>query len=95
MKTEENRKLFKSEDELNDTQLAIIREMLVETLEHAAESMGNMLRVRMKVELLGFGEGVFNPITEFDSLGKFRVHVVKVALKGEIGGAFYFLINGI
>ena len=79
---------------MNDIQLGIIRKMLVETLEQAATSMGNMLRVRMKVELLGFGEGLFNPITEFDSLGKFRVHVVKVALRGEIGGAFYFLING-
>ena len=57
---------------MNDTQLGIIRKMLVETLEQAATSMGNMLRVRMKVQLLGFGDGIFNPIAEFDSLGKFR-----------------------
>jgi len=86
--------MIKGEEKLNETQIAIIREMLVETLERAATSMGNMLRVRMKADLLGFGDGVLASISEFDSLGRFRVHVVKVALRGEIGGAFYFLING-
>ncbi|MCP4459817.1 MAG: hypothetical protein GY816_17615 [Cytophagales bacterium] len=82
------------EEKLTGTQLTIIREMLNDTLNQAATSMGDMLRVRMKVELLGFGDRPFDAITEFDSLGRFRVHVVKVALKGQIGGAFYFLING-
>lgn len=86
--------MIKGEEKLNQNQIGIIRKMLVETLEQAAISMGNMLRIRMNVELLGFGDGVFDSISEFDSLGRFRVHVVKVALKGEIGGAFYFLING-
>ena len=34
------------------------------------------------------------PIDDFDSLGQFKVHVLKVALRGQIGGAFYFLVNG-
>jgi len=86
---------MRTEDEkLTDSQLGIVREMLIPTLEQAAASMASMLRVRMKAELLGFGDGAFDTIPEFDSLGRFRVHVVKVTLRGQIGGAFYFLING-
>ncbi len=83
---DETRKLSKS-------QLGIIRDMLNNTLEQTAAMMGRMLRVRMKVNLLAFGDGVFEPVSEFDALGEFRVHVVKVNLRGEIKGAFYFLIN--
>jgi len=85
---------LKKEEKLTSAQLGIIREMLENTLDQAATSMGSMLRIRMKVELLGFGDRPFESITEFDSLGRFRVHVVKVKLKGQIRGAFYFLING-
>jgi len=78
---------------LTEDQLGIMREFLVETLDQAASSMGQMLRIRIKADLLGFGEGEIDRIQEFDDLGQFRVHVMKVALKGPIGGAFYFIIN--
>jgi len=78
---------------LTESQLGIMREFLVETLDQAASSMGQMLRIRIKADLLGFGEGDLDRIQEFDDLGQFRVHVMKVALKGPIGGAFYFIIN--
>lgn len=78
---------------LTEDQLGIMREFLVQTLDQAASSMGQMLRIRIKADLLGFGEGEIDRIQEFDDLGQFRVHVMKVALKGPIGGAFYFIVN--
>jgi chemotaxis protein CheY-P-specific phosphatase CheC len=78
---------------LTSGQLGIMREFLIETLDQAASAMGQMLRIRIKADLLGFGEGRIGRIQEFDDLGQFRVHVMKVALKGPIGGAFYFIIN--
>lgn len=71
----------------------IIEEMISEALQKAAESMGKMLRIRMSPDLIDYGEGRLNRIKEFDDLGRFRVNLMKVAFKGEISGAFYFIIN--
>jgi chemotaxis protein CheY-P-specific phosphatase CheC len=81
------------DDRLNDFQLDIVRDFLTETLERTSSAMGQMLRMRVKSELIGFGEGRWSTIEAFDHLGQFRVHVMKVSLKGPVGGAFYFLIN--
>lgn len=78
---------------LNETQLEIVREFLEDTLSQAASSMGQMLRIRIQSDLLDYGEGELPYIQEFEDLGQFRAHVMKVALKGPIGGAFYFIIN--
>lgn len=80
-------------DKLNEFQLEIVRDFLGETLDRASSAMGQMLRMRIKPELIGFGEGRWSSIQAFDDLGQFRVHVMKVMLKGSVGGAFYFLIN--
>lgn len=71
----------------------IIEEMINEALGKAAESMGKMLRIRMSHELIDYGEGELNKIRVFDDLGRFKVNLMKVAFKGEISGAFYFIIN--
>lgn len=55
--------------------------------------MEKMLKIRIKSRLLDFGLGRLRPISGFDELGRFKVHLVKVQLKGEVGGAFYFVIN--
>jgi len=67
--------------------------MITESLNKAARSMEQMLRIRVKPNLIQFGEGVLKPLHEFDELGRFKVNLMKVAFKGEINGAFYFVIN--
>lgn len=79
--------------EITDTHLEVYREMVEEALDKAAQAMGQMLRIRMKYDLMGFGGGLLEPIEEFDLLGRFKVNVVKVAFSGELKGAFYFIIN--
>ncbi|MEP1097143.1 MAG: hypothetical protein ABJG78_18660 [Cyclobacteriaceae bacterium] len=73
--------------------LEVYQEMVEEALEKAARAMGQMLRIRMKYDLMDFGQGLLEPIDEFDLLGRFKVNIVKVAFDGEIKGAFYFIIN--
>lgn len=87
------RRQIQEEDKLGEQELDLIRDFLVESMNQAAESMGQMLHIRVKANLLSYGEGNFSPISDFDMLGKFRAHVMKVALNGPIGGAFYFIIN--
>ncbi|MEM9894959.1 MAG: hypothetical protein AAF789_01200 [Bacteroidota bacterium] len=71
----------------------IIEEMITESLSKAAASMEQMLKIRMEPELISFGLGALNRIREFDDLGRFKVNLMKVAFKGQINGAFYFIIN--
>lgn len=71
----------------------IIEDMIHEALEKAANSMGKMLKIRMSHDLINYGEGELNRVREFDDLGRFKVNLMKVAFKGEISGAFYFIIN--
>jgi chemotaxis protein CheY-P-specific phosphatase CheC len=78
---------------LSDDELTLVKELVHESLDKAATSMAQMLRIRIKPELLDFGNGFAGALTDFDQLGRFKVHVVKVKFKGEINGAFYFLIN--
>ncbi|MEQ9467034.1 MAG: hypothetical protein RLN88_06445 [Ekhidna sp.] len=67
--------------------------MIIESLRKAAASMEQMLRIRVKPEIIQFGEGMLKPLHEFDDLGRFKVNLMKVAFRGEINGAFYFVIN--
>ena len=55
--------------------------------------MEQMLRIRVNPELIQFGEGELKSLHEFDDLGRFKVNLMKVAFRGEINGAFYFVIN--
>lgn len=78
---------------LSRIHLDIIEEMIRESLAKAAESMGQMLKIRVAPRLIQYGEGLLKPIPDFDELGRFKVNLMKVAFKGEINGAFYFIIN--
>ena len=80
-----------SRGSLSDIHLEIIEEMITESLDKAAKSMEQMLRIRVNPEIIQFGEGVLKPLHEFDDLGRFKVNLMKVAFKGEINGAFYFV----
>jgi len=82
-----------SRGNLSSVHLTIIEEMITQSLEKAAQSMEQMLRIRVKPEIIQFGEGELKPLHEFDDLGRFKVNLMKVAFKGEINGAFYFVIN--
>ncbi|WP_425391272.1 hypothetical protein [Ekhidna sp.] len=82
-----------SRGNLSELHLEIIEEMIEESLKKAAQSMEQMLRIRVNPDLIQFGEGELKPLHEFDDLGRFKVNLMKVAFKGEINGAFYFIIN--
>ena len=82
-----------SRGNLSGIHLEIIEEMIIESLAKAAQSMEQMLRIRVNPKLIQFGEGILKPLHEFDDLGRFKVNLMKVAFKGEINGAFYFVIN--
>ncbi|WP_462250094.1 hypothetical protein [Ekhidna sp.] len=82
-----------SKGNLSQVHLQIIEQMITESLSKAAESMAQMLKIRVNPDLIQFGEGQLHAIREFDDLGRFKVNLMKVAFNGEINGAFYFVIN--
>ncbi len=80
-------------NELAPVYREIIDELIAGSLGKACGAMEQMLKIRIRQENVEYGQGRLKPIPEFDQLGRFKVHVVRVLLKGEIGGAFYFLVN--
>ncbi len=84
---------FNNHKKLSESHLQVYREMIEEALTKAALAMEQMLKIRMKYDLIDFGPGLIEPIEEFNLLGRFKVNIVKVAFEGEIKGAFYFIIN--
>jgi chemotaxis protein CheY-P-specific phosphatase CheC len=84
---------MKAASKLNTEELYLVKELIQESLEKAAKSMEQMLKIRINPELQSFGNGFLNHLNELDYLGRFKVHVVKVKFEGEINGAFYFIIN--
>ena len=75
---------------ITDAHLQVYREMIEEALTKAAMSMGQMLRIRMKYDLIDFGHGLLDSIDEFDLLGRFKANVVKVAFSEEIKWSLLF-----
>jgi len=73
--------------------MEIVEDMIIESLAKAANSMEQMLKIRVKPKITGFGLGPIRHILEFDDLGRFKVNLMKVAFRGEINGALYFVIN--
>ncbi len=80
-------------NQLSSTHHEVIDELVRSALLKASEAMEAMLKIRMKPHDSLHGFGRLERIPEFDELGRFKVHAVRVRIKGEIGGAFYFLIN--
>lgn len=80
-------------EELSDHQIELIDELVSGALKKSSQAMEQMLKIRIKSEDVIYGIGGLRPVAEFDQLGRFKVHLVKVVLKGQVGGAFYFIIN--
>ncbi len=78
---------------LSHLEAELLEELVESALKKSADAMEKMLKIRIKSNLLDFGLGRLRSISGFDELGRFKVHLVKVQLKGEVGGAFYFVIN--
>lgn len=78
---------------INHLEAELLEELVESALKKSADAMEKMLKIRIKSNLLDFGMGRLRSISGFDELGRFKVHLVKVQLKGEVGGAFYFVIN--
>lgn len=72
----------------------ILDDLVNSSITKSAYAMERMLKIRIKPEHVKYGTGSLGPIPELDQLGRFKVHLVRVMLRGEIGGAFYFIING-
>ncbi|MEM6642566.1 MAG: hypothetical protein AAF616_06275 [Bacteroidota bacterium] len=83
-----------SKEDFSSLHFEIIEDMILESLGKAASSMEQMLKIRVKPKLTGFGAGPIKDIKEFNELGRFKVNLMRVAFKGDINGALYFIING-
>ena len=82
-----------SKEDFSPVHMEIVEDMILESLDKAASSMEQMLKIRVKPKITGFGLGPIRRIREFDELGRFKVNLMKVAFTGEINGALYFVIN--
>ncbi|MBC6399873.1 MAG: hypothetical protein GDA51_11490 [Ekhidna sp.] len=82
-----------NKEELSQVHIEIIEDIILESLYRAAVSMEQMLKIRIKPKIMGFGLGPIKKISEFDDLGRFKVNLMRVAFRGEINGALYFVIN--
>lgn len=83
-----------AQNEENNLQLEVTREMIEDSLERAVRSMERMLKIRVQADLKGFGDGPIDYIPEYDSQAKEKFHLVKVIFDGDIEGAFYFIVDG-
>ena len=79
---------------LTKGELAITKELVHGAISKAVLSMQRMLQIPLRSDYIDFGNGSLEPISEFDLLGRFKVHLIRVVFKGDIKGAFYFAING-
>lgn len=86
--------MIKQPERLNKVQLEILGEIIDSALEKTVNSMEQMLKIPLKVQYYNFNHGYVSDIQDFDHLGRFKAHVVKVTFDSEIKGAFYFVING-
>ncbi|MEM6736206.1 MAG: hypothetical protein AAF620_09075 [Bacteroidota bacterium] len=82
-----------NKEEFSPLHMEIVEDMVLESLSKAASSMEQMLKIRVRPKVTGFGLGPLRPLREFDDLGRFKVNLMKVEFKGEINGALYFVIN--
>ncbi|MGB3464517.1 MAG: hypothetical protein WBA74_04575, partial [Cyclobacteriaceae bacterium] len=72
--------------QLNNIQQEIITEFVDIALSKSLASMQQMLNVNLRKDYARFGIGAMRDIHEIDSLGRFKVHLIKVKLNGELGG---------
>ena len=72
-----------SKEEFSSLHMEIVEDMISESLEKAAKSMEQMLKIRVKPKITGLGVGDLREIKEFDELGRFKVNLMKVS-KNEV-----------
>ena len=80
-------------EQLSNTQQEFVNEFVSGALTKSLSTMYRMLNIRLRKEYFRFGVGLIRPIAEFESLGRFKVHIIKVQVNGDLGGALYFVIN--
>ncbi len=80
-------------DRLSRIQTELVDEFINDSLTKSIEAMNSMLNIRVKRDYARFGLGNLREIAEFESLGRFKVYLIKVILHGDIKGALYFVIN--
>lgn len=85
---------LKNQPKLTADQLKIIRELVDDALKKAVDSMERMLKIPLRIDYTDYGNGPLNRIAEFDNLGRFKVHIIKVIFKGGVTGGIYLAING-
>lgn len=88
-----NDQMDRKSDRLSSKEFEIVQELVNEAMTKAVRSMELMLKIRVKAEHVTFGKGSLEYIPEFDTLGRFKVHLVKVGFNGDLHGTFYFIIN--
>lgn len=81
-----------SDSLLSQEQNELIGELVDNALSKAAASMEQMLKIRIETDHTVYATGPLDYIPEFDQLGLFKVHLVKLLFSGDIHGAFYFAI---
>ncbi len=86
--------MTRKEDRLSSVQLGVLGEMVEAALEKTVTTMERMLRIPLKVQYFNYNHGPLLPIQDFDALGRFKAHVVKVSFDSDIKGAIFFVING-
>jgi len=78
---------------LSTTQSELVDEFVNEALSKSISAMNSMLNIRLKKDYARFSLSNLREIAEFESLGRFKVYLIKVILHGDIKGALYFIIN--
>jgi chemotaxis protein CheY-P-specific phosphatase CheC len=78
---------------LNDFELEVVGEVVENAVGKSVKAMESMLKIRIKPDHMEYGNGPLRKIGDLDTLGRFKVHLVKMALIGDVKGAFYFAIN--
>ena len=85
----QNGKKFK----FTELQDELVGEMVHAAIEKSVRAMGQMLKIRVGAGKIEYGPEEIPEIPELEELGRFKVHLVKMIFKGDINGAFYFIMN--
>ncbi|MFY0685819.1 MAG: hypothetical protein JXQ90_01570 [Cyclobacteriaceae bacterium] len=79
--------------DLNKEQLTVIQELIEDVMSKAVDVLQQMLNIPLKTDSIVFGNGPLREIDDIEALGRFKVHLMKVRIKGEMNGSFFFIIN--
>ena len=80
-------------EQLSTTQQEVVNEFVSVALKKSLSTMFRLLNIKLRRDYARYGVGLIRPIAEFDSLDRFKVHIIKVQVDGDFSGALYFVIN--